>query len=92
MSSGTSYGSLGRILLDRGLITSGQLEDALDSMDRIDREVLAMRHFEELTNNEIAQVLGITKSAASNRYVRALGRLKAVLEEVPGFFDEEDVE
>lgn len=67
-----------------------QMEDALESMDPMDREVLAMRHFEELTNNETAQVLGITKSAASNRYVRALSRLKAVLEGVPGFFDEED--
>lgn len=65
-----------------------QLEDALDTMDPIDREVLALRHFEELTNNEVAQVLDITKSAASNRYVRALGRLKSVLEEIPGFFDE----
>lgn len=69
-----------------------QLEDALESMDPIDREVLALRHFEELTNNEVAQVLDITKSAASNRYVRALGRLKSVLEEIPGFFDEEDSE
>jgi RNA polymerase sigma-70 factor (ECF subfamily) len=69
-----------------------QLEGALERMDPIDREVLAMRHFEELTNNEVAQVLGITKSAASNRYVRALGRLKAVLEGVRGFFDEEDAE
>lgn len=65
-----------------------QLEDALESMDPIDREVLALRHFEELTNNEVAQVLDITKSAASNRYVRALGRLKSVLEAIPGFFDE----
>ncbi len=67
-----------------------QLEDALESMDPIDREVLALRHFEELTNNEVAQVLDITKSAASNRYVRALGRLKSVLEAIPGFFDEGD--
>ena len=66
-----------------------QLEDALEGMDPIDREVLALRHFEELTNNEVAQVLDITKSAASNRYVRALGRLKSVLEEIPGFFDGE---
>ncbi len=69
-----------------------QLEDALESMDPIDREVLALRHFEELTNNEVAQVLDITKSAASNRYVRALGRLKSVLEEIPGFYDEEKSE
>jgi RNA polymerase sigma-70 factor (ECF subfamily) len=68
----------------------GQVEKALDCMDAIDREVLALRHFEELTNNEIAEVLGLTKAAASNRYVRALSRLRGVLAKVPGFFDEVD--
>lgn len=56
-----------------------QLRQAFDSMDPIDREVLALRHFEELTNNEVAEVLGLQKSAASNRYVRALRRLKQIL-------------
>ena len=46
---------------------------------RIDREVLALRHFEELSNAETAQVLGLEKAAASNRYVRALKRLKDIL-------------
>ncbi len=49
-------------------------------MDPIDREVLTLRHFEELNNNEVAQVLGISKTAASNRYVRALARLREALE------------
>ncbi len=40
-------------------------------MDSIDREVLALRHFEHLSNEETAQVLGLSKSAASNRYIRA---------------------
>ena len=44
-----------------------------------DREVLALRHFEELTNTETADVLGLTKTAASNRYIRALKRLKEIL-------------
>lgn len=57
-----------------------QLREALDGMDEIDREVLALRHFEELGNNEVAEILGIQKTAASNRYVRALKRLKQVLE------------
>jgi RNA polymerase sigma-70 factor (ECF subfamily) len=56
------------------------LREALDSMDEIDREVLALRHFEELGNNEVAEILGIQKTTASNRYVRALKRLKQVLE------------
>ncbi|MBL9079013.1 MAG: sigma-70 family RNA polymerase sigma factor [Planctomycetes bacterium] len=57
-----------------------RVEQALDSMEEIDREVLLLRHFEELTNKEAAAVLGIQENAASNRYVRALGRLKGLLE------------
>lgn len=57
-----------------------RVRKALDSMDEIDREVLALRHFEQLTNNEVAGVLGLQKAAASNRYVRALGRLKQTLD------------
>lgn len=56
-----------------------QLYAALDKMDGIDREVLALRHFEDLTNGEAAEVLGLKKAAASNRYIRALKRLKEVL-------------
>ena len=57
-----------------------QLEDALNSMDAIDREVLALRHFEQLTNAEASRVLGINESAASNRYVRAAKRLKKIFD------------
>ncbi len=64
-----------------------RLLEALDAMDPIDREVLTLRHFEELSNGEIAQVLGLRKAAASNRYVRALNRLREVLSAMPGFFD-----
>ncbi|MEK7674230.1 MAG: sigma-70 family RNA polymerase sigma factor [Verrucomicrobiota bacterium] len=64
-----------------------QLEKALDVMDPIDREVLALRHFEELNNNEVAEILGIQKSAASKRYVRALARLKEILSQWPGFLE-----
>jgi RNA polymerase sigma-70 factor (ECF subfamily) len=56
-----------------------KIEQALASMDDIDREVLMLRHFEELSNKEAAAVLGIQENAASNRYVRALGRLKGYL-------------
>ncbi len=63
------------------------LQDAINSMERIDQEIVALRHFEELTNEETAQVLGITPSAASTRHVRALKRLRQVLEKSPGFFD-----
>lgn len=56
-----------------------QLQAALESMDEIDREVLTLRHFEDLSNKEVAQLLGIGENAASNRYVRALTRLKGLL-------------
>ena len=62
---------------------------ALEQMDPIDREVVALRHFEELKNIEIAEILGLKEAAASNRYVRALSRLRSALEHIPGFFDED---
>jgi RNA polymerase sigma-70 factor (ECF subfamily) len=62
-----------------------QLEAALGQMDEIDRQVLVLRHFEELSNKEVALVLGIPPAAASKRYIRALARLKETLEDVPGF-------
>jgi RNA polymerase sigma-70 factor (ECF subfamily) len=62
-----------------------RLEQALDTMDAIDREIIALRHFEELTNGEAAHVLGLSKAAASKRYVRALTRLQSVLEGMPEF-------
>ncbi len=62
-----------------------KLQDVLNSMDPIDREVLVLRHFEELSNNETAEILGLQKAAASNRYVRALKRLTDILAAIPGF-------
>lgn len=59
-----------------------QLRTALDSMDEMDREVLALRHFEQLSNKEVAEVLNIQKTTASNRYMRALKRLKEIMDEV----------
>lgn len=55
------------------------LQVALNAMDPIDREVLALRHFEQLTPCETAAVLGINQKAAGMRYVRALKRLKDIL-------------
>jgi RNA polymerase sigma-70 factor (ECF subfamily) len=64
-----------------------RLQEVLNTMEPLDREILTLRHFEELSNNETAAVLGIQKAAASNRYVRALKRLKDVLTSMPGFFE-----
>jgi RNA polymerase sigma-70 factor, ECF subfamily len=62
-----------------------KMQEALNAMDPVDREILALRHFEELNNNETAEVLGISKTAASNRYIRALKRLKDALAGIPDF-------
>jgi RNA polymerase sigma-70 factor, ECF subfamily len=64
-----------------------KIQDALNAMDPIDREILALRHFEELSNGETAAVLGLHKAAASNRYVRALRRLKEILAPTLGLGD-----
>ena len=61
----------------------GLVQAAIEQMDPIDREVLALRHFEELTNSEVAEALGIEQKAASIRYIRALRRLKEILVQVP---------
>ncbi len=56
-----------------------RLRAALDDMEPLDREVLALRHFEELANHEVAALLGISKDAASKRHIRALIRLQEIL-------------
>jgi RNA polymerase sigma-70 factor (ECF subfamily) len=61
-----------------------RVQEALNSMAPHDREVLILRHFEELNNAETPQVLGIKPSAAVNRYVRALKRHKDVFQGMPG--------
>ncbi len=66
-----------------------QLDTILQGMNEIDREVLALRHFEELSNSEAARVLNMSEQATSGRYIRALGRLKEILEVIPGFLDDQ---
>src|SRR5271168_1541476 len=61
------------------------VQEALNSMDPIDREVLALKHFEQLSTTEIAEVLGLSKAGAGSRYLRAIKRLRAILEQIPGF-------
>ena len=57
----------------------GVMRAALEQLSEMDREVLVLRHLEELTNNEVAEVLGIDKYAASKRYLRALARLRTAM-------------
>lgn len=61
---------------------SNQLHQALEAMNETDREILAMRHFEHLSNLQVAEVLGITPTAASNRYVRAAAKLSEILRSI----------
>jgi RNA polymerase sigma-70 factor (ECF subfamily) len=61
-----------------------RMQEALNSLDPIDREMLALRHFEQLTRAEASQVLGIRQEAGAKRYFRAVKRLKEVLATMPG--------
>jgi RNA polymerase sigma-70 factor (ECF subfamily) len=61
------------------------LQEALNAMDPIDREVLTLRHCEQLSNDETATVLGISKSIVSEAYIRALKRITVILASLPGF-------
>lgn len=87
-SGGTSL-SIARFLIDQ--VTSPSqiavkaeemqwLQEALNSMNEVDREVLALRHFEQLGNNQVAEILSLTPTAASNRYLRAATRLSEILQ------------
>jgi RNA polymerase sigma-70 factor (ECF subfamily) len=64
------------------------VQEALNSMDPIDREVLALKHFEQLSISEIAEVLGMSKAGAGSRYLRAIKRLKEILAQIPGMIDD----
>lgn len=59
------------------------IERALSEMDPLDQEVLALRHFEQLSNAEVAASLGIATGTASKRFVRALQRLKTIVDSYP---------
>jgi RNA polymerase sigma-70 factor (ECF subfamily) len=61
-----------------------RVQEALNALEPIDREILSLRHFEGLSRAEAAQALGIEEAAAAKRHVRALARLKSVLEAMPG--------
>ena len=59
-----------------------RIDRALAELDEEDREVILMRHGEQLSNQEVAEALGLTEAAASMRYLRAVRRLRAAL--LPG--------
>jgi RNA polymerase sigma-70 factor, ECF subfamily len=61
-----------------------KVQEALNALEPIDREVVALRHLEQLSRAERAQVLGITEEAEGRRYIPALKRLKGILATMPG--------
>jgi len=65
------------------------LQEVLNAMDPDHREVLAMRHFEQLTNAEVAMILEVSESAAGMRHLRALRRLQQELKRLPELFDDD---
>jgi RNA polymerase sigma-70 factor, ECF subfamily len=64
-----------------------RVQEVLGGMDALDREILALRHFERLTNAEVAEILGMNESTTSSRYLRALRRLREELSQFPGLLD-----
>jgi RNA polymerase sigma-70 factor (ECF subfamily) len=60
-----------------------RFQEAVETLDEADREVVLMRHFEQLSNRDVAQALAISESAAGMRYLRAMRRLRALLQEPP---------
>ncbi len=59
-----------------------KLDQALSQIEELDREVLALRHFEQLSNQETSKLLDLSPTAASNRYIRALRRLKTIIKQL----------
>lgn len=57
-----------------------RLRMVMEQLHETDREVLAMRHFEQLSNRETAEALGLSETAASNRYIRAMAHLAKAME------------
>ena len=66
---------------------ASKLHEALESLKEIDRDILVLRHFEELSNLEAAEVLEIEAKTASMRYFRALTRLRSILVQIPGIIE-----
>ncbi|WP_422926925.1 sigma-70 family RNA polymerase sigma factor [Singulisphaera sp. PoT] len=58
-----------------------RFHDALEQLDEPDREVLLMRHFEQIPNGEVARLLGLSEAAAGMRHLRALRKLRQILGE-----------
>ena len=67
-----------------------KLQSILNAMDPDDREVLVMRHFEQLSSEETATILGVSEGKAGMRFLRALRRLQKEMAQMPGLMDDDD--
>ena len=65
------------------------VKNLLEQLNQTDREILVMRHFEQMGNVEVAAALDLDPSTTSSRYLRAISRLQSRLSEIPGFFDDD---
>ena len=87
-SESLSFGLAGKLTSPSVAAVRAEVHDrlrkALDDLEVLDREILSLRHFEELSNAEAAEELEITTAAASKRYIRALERLRKAVEDIPG--------
>lgn len=61
-----------------------RVTQVLDELNPVDREIICMRHFEQMENADVATALNIDPSTSSSRYLRALARLKVGLDKIPG--------
>ena len=61
-----------------------RVQEALNALDPLDRELVALRHFEQLSRAETAQILGVTENVVAKRYIKALVKLKEILAMRPG--------
>lgn len=87
-SESLSFGLAGKLTSPSVAAVRAEVNDrlrkALDELELLDREILSLRHFEELSNAEAAEELEISTAAASKRYIRALERLRKAVEDIPG--------
>jgi RNA polymerase sigma-70 factor (ECF subfamily) len=60
-----------------------RVQACIAELEEHDQDILLMRHYEQLSNQDVAAVLGLSEPAASMRYLRALKRLRAVIESRP---------
>ena len=63
-----------------------RFQHAVDQLDEGSKEIILMRHAEQLTNSQAAELLGLSEAAAGMRYLRALRQLKSLLGETPSIW------